>query len=763
MVWQYILCIFGMVVGITILVVLSLYAWRHREAQAALGLSWLTLSVAGWALTEVLLVLSPRRMGTLLWSKVGYIFISTAPVALLTFSMQYIGRWRKLDIGRLKRLLVIPSVTLILVWTTELHGLIWRSYTFFRREPFLLMSPVYGAWFWLHSAYGYMLSAISAFFLIRQAIRSFRLYRVQSFILLFGIVVSLIPNVLYIFRLIPLPGIDLSPVGFMFGGMLFAQSVFRYRLLDLAPIARDVLIDNMDDGMFVLDRQNRIVDLNPAMEEILGVRANNLIGAPAAQVLSRWQDLLTRFRDETRLQTKITVNSEDGRSYYDLRINPLFDRGGEQKGRMVVLRDVTDSQRMALDLEQALQEAREARLAAEAASRAKSVFLATMSHEIRTPMNGVIGMTSLLLDTELTPEQREFVETIRVSGDALLTLINDILDLSKIEAKRMDLECEPFRLLPCVGEAVDLLRPKAAEKGLTLNYRIGDQVPKSIMGDMARLRQILVNLLGNGIKFTEQGAVFLSVTARSMGRETSPKERALWEIQFSIEDTGIGIPADQLDQVFESFTQVDASITRQYGGTGLGLTISQRLAEMMGGRMWVDSEVGEGSTFYFTIQAEEIDSVEIPASETEIIQHPQFDAGMAARLPLRILLVEDNTVSQKLASRILERLGYQADLAINGLEALEMLQRETYEVVLMDVQMPKMDGLEATRRIRRELTLDAQPRIIAMTANAMQEDREKCLMAGMDDYLSKPIRVEELVMALSKCEPFEKRDRESGT
>ena len=740
-----------MACGIVILAALLFFAWRHREAQAAQGLIWLMCSTAGWALTEVLLALSPGPAGTLFWSKVGYIFISSSPVALLTFALQYVGYGRKLNARRLTGLLVIPSLTLALVWTTEAHGLLWRDYTFFRREPFLLMDvTAYGGWFWVYVSYGYLLAVSSAFLLIRQAIRSFRLYRRQSITLVLGVVISLIPNVLYILRLIPLPGIDVSPIGFMLGGLLFAQSVFRYRLLDLAPIARDTLVDNMDDGMFVLDRQNRIVDLNPVIEDVLGIQANRLIGAPAAQVLSPWQDLLDRFYDEMRVQTEIAVDGDDGQRYYDLRINPLFDRRGALRGRMVVLRDITERREIAQDLEQALHEAREARFAAETASRAKSVFLATMSHEIRTPMNGVIGMTSLLLDTELTPEQRDFVETIRVSGDALLMLINDILDLSKIEAERVELEEEPFDLLLCVGSAVDLLKPKADEEGLALDYHIDDQAPERILGDMARLRQILVNLVGNGIKFTEHGGVSLSVTAQPLPQEASSTHREMWEILFSVRDTGIGIPANRLDHIFEPFIQVDASVTRQYGGTGLGLTISQRLAEMMGGRMWVESELGAGSTFHFTIQAEG-QPAETLAPPGEAAPEAQFDAQMAARLPLRILLVEDNPVNQKLAFHMLERLGYQADLAAHGLEALDVLQRRAYDVGLMDVQMPEMDGLEATRRIRQTVAPEAQPRIIAMTANAMKEDREACLEAGMDDYLSKPIRVAELVTALTEA------------
>jgi signal transduction histidine kinase/DNA-binding response OmpR family regulator len=388
---------------------------------------------------------------------------------------------------------------------------------------------------------------------------------------------------------------------------------------------------------------------------------------------------------------------------------------------------------------------REEKARAEEASRAKSEFLANMSHEIRNPLNAVLGMMSLLLDTPLSAAQREYVTTARGSGGALLSIINDLLDVSKVEAGMLEVESAPFLLRETLEGAAGIVAPKADSKGLALHCHVADSVPAAVESDPARLRQILVNLLDNAVKFSPQGEVRLSVEAKE---EPKGEQTGFLELLFTVRDTGIGIPADRLDRLFKPFSQADSSMARLYGGTGLGLVISRRLAERLGGRMWVESEPGRGSAFFFTIRCRP--AREEPA-RSPIETGGAEDSPLAGHFPLRILLAEDNSVNQRVGLLMLERLGYLADVAGNGAEALEALRRQPYDLVLMDIRMPGMDGLEATRRIRAEIPPERQPWIVAMTANVLFEQREACRAAGMDDFVQKPVGQADLRAALTRC------------
>jgi PAS domain S-box-containing protein len=642
------------------------------------------------------------------------------------------------------------------------------------------------------------------------------------------------------------------------------QKQYYQSLLEVSPTA-----------IVTVDPDYKVTSWNPAAEKLFGYRREEAIGRDVDSLVANDEavrpEAVQVNRQTEAGQVRLTTRRtrKDG-SLVDVDVRAAPIRIGDQLvGLYALYHDISELQR--------------AREQAEAATQAKSAFLAMMSHEIRTPMNAVIGMTGLLLDTGLTPEQRRYAEVIRGSGEALMAVIDDILDFSKIEAGRLELEHRPLDLRDCVESALEVVAASASGKGLDLAYFLDQGLPGAIVGDATRLRQVLINLLNNAIKFTDTGEVVLSVSGEALesGEEVGRRHR----LHFAVRDSGIGIPEDRLSRLFEYFSQVDASTTRRYGGTGLGLAISKRLSELMGGTIWVESQVGEGSTFHVTIQAEQAPGLApahaqgappqlrgrrvlivddnatnrhilvrqaeswgmlardtaYPAQALEWIrrgdpfdlaildmQMPEMDgvtlaeeigryrdaralplvlltslgsweelrggvefaayltkpikpsqlydalmnvfspasAGvqapapqegpverLAERLPLRILVAEDNAVNQQVAQLLLKKLGYQADMAADGLEALQALEREPYDVVLMDVQMPTMDGLEATRRIHQQWPEARRPYVVAATANAMREEREACLAAGMSDYLSKPIRIEELAAALSRCRP----------
>jgi signal transduction histidine kinase/ActR/RegA family two-component response regulator len=412
------------------------------------------------------------------------------------------------------------------------------------------------------------------------------------------------------------------------------------------------------------------------------------------------------------------------------------------------LRRLVDNQnRIITDLEETRRSLDTARRVAEEATRAKTEFLATMSHEIRTPMNAVLGMTTLLRDTALTPDQRDYVDTLQTSGEHLLTVINDILDFSKIEAGKLALDYVDFSLAQCTAAAVRLLAARALEKGLRLRTEFAPDLPDLVSGDVTRVRQILVNLLANAVKFTDHGEIAVHVSGR-------PLPDGHHEITFTVRDTGIGIPPARLGQLFQNFAQAEASTSRHYGGTGLGLAISRRLAELHGGNIGCESTPGQGSRFHFTVIVHAPAGTPRPvgSSNSPLAAPSLFDAQLATRHPARILVADDNPVNREVLGRILRKLGYTPAFASDGRSAVAALHAGSFDLVLMDIEMPDLNGPAATRLLRAELPAARQPVVVAVTAHALDGSHEAFLASGMDEVLTKPIRVPELVSVLRRLD-----------
>jgi PAS domain S-box-containing protein len=598
----------------------AVYIWRQHSAVAAPAVL-LMVSVAVWTLAYALEIGSTDLANKIFWGKVKYLGVTTVPSIWLFLAVKYLGRKQWLTKRSLGFLSIEPIITLLLVWSNEFHGLIWTNFRMERVGSLYLKVSTHGLWWWVHTSYSYGLLLVGTLLFIRTLKRSHDLYRSQATAVLIGVLSPWLGNALYISGFNPFKPLDLTPFGFTITGISLGWGLFHARLMDILPVARSTILENMKDAVMVLDARDRIVDVNMSACAIIGREASEIIGKHAVPVLSNWQSLVERYRPLEEAKDEISIGEGESKRYYDLDLSSLYDRRGQYTGRFVLLRDITDNKKTAMELESA-------KLRAESSSRAKSEFLANMSHEFRTPLNHIIGFTELVMDKkvgDLNEVQQRYLKNVHQSSHHLLSLVNDVLELSKVEAGKLELKPTAVGLNNLIKTSISMVNVEALKNDIKISSDL-DNIPASIKADERKLKQILYNLLSNAVKFTPSGGR-ISVNARSVDcrvrsglRQGDPIDLQIIDeimdaekdlhppgekyIEISVVDSGIGIKPEDQNRIFSAFDQVDSSSSRKFAGTGLGLSLTKRLVELHGGRIWVESEgEGKGSKFSFILPA----------------------------------------------------------------------------------------------------------------------------------------------------------------
>jgi signal transduction histidine kinase/DNA-binding response OmpR family regulator/HPt (histidine-containing phosphotransfer) domain-containing protein len=881
MIWQQTPYTFPLFATALLTLAAALYAYRQRHVPGALFMARMMLAVMIWVVFYALELNTADLAGKKLWSKLQYIGIVDTTVSYFLFVLHYIGAWDKMRQNRtfLITLHLIPAITLLLAWTNESHHLLWQSTRLLYANRLSYLHLGHGPWFWVFIGYSYLLLLASTLLLLRRIATVSQHFRGQLAFTILGSLSPWLGNLFYITNSETIVLLDYTVFGFSVTAVCFMWALFHFSFLDLVPMAQEMVLQKVAGGVIVVDNLNRVIELNDTAVALLNQEKSQILGTSFIPANPAWASVGTLLIENRPGCVELILGEE----YFEAYVSLLDSVSRQGNGRLITLHNITQQKNTELLLKRAKE-------AAEAADRAKTHFLTNMSHEIRTPLNAVVGVTEMLRQTQLNPNQREMLEMVTQSSNNLMLLINNILDFAKLEAGNLALNKQTFDLVDCVTAALDSVRPAAQDKRLQLNYRIEPATPTALMGDPVRLRQILVNLLENGIKFTEAGSVEIHVS--------NLVEQENYLLQFSVIDTGIGIAADQIESLFLPFSQVDGSMTREYSGNGLGLVVCQRLVALMEGSIYLTSTIGQGTAVHFTAQFSPapkdqssrvtlrhhqttlvnkrlllvtreashrrhiskearvaglevyaagssheasywiansqpfdaalldtavwqdephivnqlrrpdtntllplillnpagtylphdaapdtfVGSLALPIVSAELydvlmnifsVAHSsekahasdkanalergsEGDSGanMAARLPLRILLVEDNHLNQRVLINMLDKLGYQVDVAANGQIAVDMTSQIAFDVILMDIQMPVMDGMEATQQIRARCGARQRPYIVAVTAHALEGDREYYLTSGMDAYLSKPITLNQLVETL-----YQSRDR----
>jgi signal transduction histidine kinase len=551
--------------------------------RAVPGVRWFIVFSAAlvvWTLGYAAEFLVPSLGGKVLTAKLQYVGVTVVPAAWLAFSVEYAGvaRWsRPLAAG----VITIPTLTLLLAWTNGMHGLVWSELGLTSGLPYTVLSLTYGPWFWVHFATSYLYLLAATALLVRVVFVRPPLFRRQAMLMLLACLSPWLGNALYVAELGP-PSLDLTPFAFAFSGILAGWAILRWKLLSIGPIARDTIVEGLSEAVVVVGREGRVVDVNPAALEVLRLPSDRVIGWDAREALGRFAEVLDDPAGSRR-----PVSGPDGERIFDCQVDALLDGKGRPRGWTLVLHDVTARAAESAALAKA-------RDLADETARAQRAFLANMNHELRTPLNGVMGMLQLLIASDLDGEQRSYAEIANSSAEELLTLLARILDFTTIEAGKLELDERAFDPGEVLLAAVTEYRDAAESKGLRIALSVADELPQRVVGDGVRFGQVLHSLVCNAVKFTDAGAVDVEATVDDAAS-------GVVTVRVEVRDTGIGIPADRLESVFDGFVQADGSSTRRHEGAGLGLAVSRKLSDHMGGQLGVTSEEGRGASFWFAV------------------------------------------------------------------------------------------------------------------------------------------------------------------